>query len=220
MPRKALIQVLRGLEKDIGILAEGELGFCTDTKKLYVGTVTGNELLVAAQTVGDMLKSVYDTNNDGIVDAASSVPWSGVTGKPSTFTPNSHTHTIANVTGLQGVLDAKETPVGAQDKADLALMNAKAYAMNMVSVGSSTDPNTTQDAYILTNHTNSPGNGVYWHIITFFYSSKTGNRAQIAITYNGAASCFMIRHLYGSTWTNWTETMIKKPLTWNDLKGV
>ena len=29
---------------------------------------------------GDMLKSVYDINNDGIVDVANSVPWSGVTG--------------------------------------------------------------------------------------------------------------------------------------------
>ena len=39
--------------------------------------------------------------------SATSVPWSGVTGKPSTFTPSSHTHTIANVTGLQGALDGK-----------------------------------------------------------------------------------------------------------------
>jgi hypothetical protein len=49
------------------------LGYSTDTKKLYVGTASGNELLVAAQTVGDMLKSIYDTDNDGIVDAAKSV---------------------------------------------------------------------------------------------------------------------------------------------------
>lgn len=31
---------------------------------------------------GDMLKSVYDANNNGIVDAAESVPWAGVTGRP------------------------------------------------------------------------------------------------------------------------------------------
>ena len=39
--------------------------------------------------------------------SATSVPWSGVTGKPSTFTPSAHTHTIANVTGLQDALDGK-----------------------------------------------------------------------------------------------------------------
>ena len=39
--------------------------------------------------------------------SATSVPWSGVTGKPSTFTPSAHTHTITNVTGLQTALDGK-----------------------------------------------------------------------------------------------------------------
>ena len=39
--------------------------------------------------------------------SATSVPWSGVTGKPSTFTPSAHTHTIANITNLQTVLDGK-----------------------------------------------------------------------------------------------------------------
>src|SRR4029077_3959199 len=40
---------------------------------------------------GDMLKSVYDNSGTaGIVDAAESVPWTGVTGKPSTFAPSAH----------------------------------------------------------------------------------------------------------------------------------
>ena len=34
------------------------------------------------------------------VTAASSVPWSGITGKPSTFAPSSHNHTIANITDI------------------------------------------------------------------------------------------------------------------------
>ena len=39
--------------------------------------------------------------------SATSVPWSGVTGKPSTFTPASHTHAIADITNLQTTLDGK-----------------------------------------------------------------------------------------------------------------
>ena len=42
-----------------------------------------------------------------------------ITGKPETFAPTTHTHTIANVTGLQALLDdletrleALETPAG------------------------------------------------------------------------------------------------------------
>ena len=73
MARKVLIQIMYGLEMNIGTLKSGELGFCTDTQKLYIGTSTGNVLLVAAQTAGDMLKSIYDTDNDGIVDAAEMV---------------------------------------------------------------------------------------------------------------------------------------------------
>lgn len=30
--------------------------------------------------------------------SASSVPWSGITGKPSTFTPSAHNHTVSNIT--------------------------------------------------------------------------------------------------------------------------
>lgn len=56
---------------------------------------------------GDMLKSVYDKDNDGVVDSAETVPWNGINGKPSTFTPSSHTHSISNITGLQTALDNK-----------------------------------------------------------------------------------------------------------------
>lgn len=85
------IRIKRGTKAQLdayGPLQQGEMGFCTDTKELYIGTPTGNQLLVAAQSVGDMLKSIYDTDYDGKVDAAEtadSVPWSGVTGKPSTL---------------------------------------------------------------------------------------------------------------------------------------
>ena len=45
--------------------------------------------------------------------------WEDVTGKPTTFAPETHTHTIADVTGLQAKIDnlearlsALETPAG------------------------------------------------------------------------------------------------------------
>lgn len=61
--------------------------------------------------VGDMLKSVYDADDDGKVDVAEtaeSVAWSNVTGKPTAFTPSSHTHTAADLpkasTSVQGIV--------------------------------------------------------------------------------------------------------------------
>ena len=53
--------------------------------------------------VGDMTKEVYDADNDGVVDnaasaeSAASVPWDGVTGKPSTFSPAAHTHAMPDI---------------------------------------------------------------------------------------------------------------------------
>jgi hypothetical protein len=53
---------------------------------------------------GDMLKSVYDANGDSIVDRAaladtatnaSAVPWTGVTGRPATFPPDSTAELVA-----------------------------------------------------------------------------------------------------------------------------
>lgn len=38
---------------------------------------------------------------------AGSSAWADITGKPSTFTPSTHSHAIADVTGLQTTLDAK-----------------------------------------------------------------------------------------------------------------
>ena len=49
--------------------------------------------------------------NKAFVDAlgvtAANVPWTGVTGKPTTFPPDAHTHAISDVTGLQTALDGK-----------------------------------------------------------------------------------------------------------------
>jgi hypothetical protein len=58
--------------------------------------------------------------------AAANFTWANLTGKPSTFPPSTHTHTLADVSGLQTALDAKQ-PVGSYAtsaqgaKADTAL---------------------------------------------------------------------------------------------------
>ena len=64
-----------------------------DTNGVYHGNVTGN-------VTGKATTS-------GTADVANSVDWSKVANKPSTFTPSSHTHTIANINGLQTALDGK-----------------------------------------------------------------------------------------------------------------
>jgi hypothetical protein len=56
-------------------------------------TINNNKVLKAGATAG--------------VFAWGSVAYSELTGTPSTFAPSAHTHTMSDVTGLQGALDAK-----------------------------------------------------------------------------------------------------------------
>ena len=47
-------------------------------------------------------------NNFDIIDALGNpIDWADITGKPSTFPPSTHSHAIADVTGLQTALDGK-----------------------------------------------------------------------------------------------------------------
>ena len=57
----------------------------TGTANAAVFNFTIPQGVQGAPGVGDMTKAVYDTNNDGIVDTAAAVAWTGVTGKPATF---------------------------------------------------------------------------------------------------------------------------------------
>ena len=64
--------------------------------------------------------------------SASSVPWSGVTGKPSTFTPSSHTHTIAQIT------DISNASVKHATSANSATTATTATKLGSATVGSQT----------------------------------------------------------------------------------
>ncbi|MDT4368383.1 tail fiber domain-containing protein [Blautia faecis] len=79
--------------------------------ELYVGrNASGWRYQQFTVTSGEIYIRVFDSSNWGnwrklaftsdTVTAASSVPWNGITGKPSTFAPSSHNHTIANITDI------------------------------------------------------------------------------------------------------------------------
>lgn len=78
---------------------------------------------------------------------------------------------------------------------------------NLAQGATTQDPNAATDPVILTNHGNSPGQGLYWHIFTTFYStiSSTANRSQIAISYNGASTQQWARHCFSGIWSTWVR---------------
>lgn len=69
---------------DIATQAEAEAGASAVKYMTPQRTYQAIQAQISGFGGGDMLKSVYDSDGDGIVDAAETVTWAGVTGKPTT----------------------------------------------------------------------------------------------------------------------------------------
>lgn len=65
----------------------------TVTKDWYIGNFSGGGL-------ANIYASTFNGSLNGNATSASSAPWSGITGKPSTFTPSSHTHNYIEPKGI------------------------------------------------------------------------------------------------------------------------
>lgn len=68
------------------------------------GIIKGNEnAAAAAQAAADAAQATAD----GKADLVHTHVWADITDPPASFPPSAHNHTISEVTGLQGALDAK-----------------------------------------------------------------------------------------------------------------
>lgn len=90
------------------VVADDTARFALTTAKVQQGdtvkvTATGKMYFVVDDTKLNA-EAGYEVYTAG---SATSVPWSGVTGKPSTFTPSAHNQAISTITGLQAALDGK-----------------------------------------------------------------------------------------------------------------
>ena len=70
------------------------------------------------------VKAAYDAAVAAIGNVTE-LAWGNITGKPSTFPPDAHTHTVANVTGLQAALDAKVNTSDVSDTGTWAALIGK-----------------------------------------------------------------------------------------------
>lgn len=90
MPAQTVIKLRRGTATQWTsanpVLAAGEIGLETDTLRTKYGNGT----------------STWTALSYSVADASgtSSVDWSSVLNKPSTFTPSSHTHVLSDVTDV------------------------------------------------------------------------------------------------------------------------
>lgn len=154
---------------------------------------------------GDMMKSVYDTNNDGIVDKAAlanSTPWTGVTGKPATFPPSSHTHDhiIGDDTREENPQPSEYLSGGTRHKGKTSFQ-AEFKRIGLIGLSGLLK-------------------GTYCFIETYTpWSDKSGGYP-IQIAYGDGGLAFRIG-VSETDWSPWESILTnKKKLTWNDLKGV
>lgn len=65
------------------------------------------------------------------------------------------------------------------------------------------NPDTTQESMIITQHLNAPWPNEHAFIMTLFYATKTGNRSQIAKSYN-APNRMAMRTCKSDVWSPWS----------------
>jgi len=107
------------------VVADDTARFALTKDKVQLGDtvkVTGTEKMYFV--IDETKLSSEDGYTVYTAGTATSVPWSGITGKPSTFTPSSHNQAISTITGLQAALDGKATSAQGA-KADTAVQSVK-----------------------------------------------------------------------------------------------
>ena len=109
---------------------------------------------------GNVVANKFTGALAGNASSASSVPWSGVSGKPSTFPPSTHNHPASQITGLPTKLP---NPYVLTVKANGALLNtydgsgAKEINITPAVIGAATSGH-THSQYASTSHNHSADN--------------------------------------------------------------
>lgn len=194
----------------------------THDDRYYTETEANNKFVTKAELgdsgYGDMTKAVYDTNNNGIVDKAEAVEWSGVLNKPSSFTPASHTHMSLSATSLSGQTVSLNTLNLASGSPQVAHYYCPTDNAGANITGRPND--STKNAFSLKVEL------IRWASEKDYISKQTYVRGIEGVIY--------VRYCNSGTWSSWEKVytsrnkptpadigaMKKGPLTWNDLKGV
>lgn len=101
IPHGALERVVQIENEDARFaLTTGDVQLGDTVKQLDTG--------VMYVVVNESALSSDDGYMEYVAGSAASVPWSGVTGKPSTFTPSAHQHTVANITDFPDSMPASD----------------------------------------------------------------------------------------------------------------
>ena len=100
-----------------------------------------------------MGSTTYTPNDSGAVTLPEKVTWANIEGKPSSFTPSSHTHAISQITNLQATLDGKAAA-------------SHTHANYLWAQGGNDFDPATMDGYYVGMTTKSGISTDWWHILS------------------------------------------------------
>lgn len=102
--------------------------------------------------------NLLTTNITGSAASANSVAWTGVTGKPSTFTPSTHNHDDSTITSLNasklfGTIDIARLPQGALERCVIVADDVARFKLTTANIqlGDTVKVNKTQKMYFVIN---------------------------------------------------------------------
>lgn len=195
-----------------------------DRLKLTTASVQKGDTVKVTGT-GKMYFVIDDsklTSEDGYTiytaGSATSVPWSGVTGKPSTFTPSTHTHTKSQITDFPTSMPASDVPAWAKaakkptyTKSEVGLGNVDNTADVNKSVKYATSAGTTTNVSGEAANTTSES---YRHVWFSNSNTETARAYNDALKYDPKSNTMTV-NISGSA----ASAAVASKVTWGNVSG-
>ena len=187
------------------VVADDTTRFALTTAKIQQGdtvkvTSTGKMYFVVDESKLST-EAGYEVYTAG---SATSVPWSGVTGKPSTFTPSSHKHTKSEITDFPTSMPASDVPAWAKAS------TKPSYSKSEVGLG---NVDNTADSAKSVKYATSAGSassaGSATKLATARNFSITGGATAAAVGFDGTgAVTFSVSSLNTDYLNNGSNTLV------------
>lgn len=195
-----------------------------DRLKLTTASVQKGDTVKVTGT-GKMYFVIDDsklTSEDGYTvytaGSATSVPWSGVTGKPSTFTPSTHTHTKSQITDFPTSMPASDVSAWAKaatkptyTKSEVGLGNVDNTADANKSVKYATSAGTTTD---VSGDEATTTSSIYRHVWFSNSDTETKRAYNDALKYDPKSNTMTV-NISGSA----ASAAVASKVAWGNVSG-
>jgi hypothetical protein len=195
---------------------DGTIPIPATVDRVFINVIEyGAAPIPAGGTAGQVLAKVNSTDYNYTWQTLSGgggpVAWVDITGKPSQFPPDTHTHGISDVTGLQTALDGKAATGHGHSIADVSglqtALDGKAASVHGHAIGDVTGLQTALDAKASSVHTHAIADVTGLQTVLDAASGTPLNQATIKLVRKASAGIIIkgqVVYIVGSQGTHLT----------------